>query len=33
MTFEAIVRAWAEFVDYRATDAGNRLELLFPVRT
>jgi anti-sigma regulatory factor (Ser/Thr protein kinase) len=28
-----IVRAWAEFVDYRATDAGNRLELLFPVRT
>ena len=26
-----IVRAWAEFVDYRATDQGNRLELLLPV--
>ena len=28
-----IVRAWAEFVDYRETPKGNRLELLLPVGT
>ena len=28
-----IVSAWAEFVDYRTTDKGNRLELLLPVGT
>jgi anti-sigma regulatory factor (Ser/Thr protein kinase) len=27
-----IIRAWAQFVDYRATAEGNRLELLLPVR-
>jgi serine/threonine-protein kinase RsbW len=26
-----IVRAWAEFVDYRVTPQGNRLELLLPL--
>ena len=26
-----LVRAWAEFVDYRSTSAGNRLELLLPL--
>ena len=26
-----IVRAWAEFVDYSASSAGNRLELLLPI--
>ena len=26
-----IVRAWAEFVDYRVTTEGNRLELLLPL--
>lgn len=28
-----IVGAWAEFVDYKTTDNGNRLELLLPVGT
>ena len=27
-----LVRAWAQFVDYRVTDGGNRLELLLPLR-
>ena len=27
----AIVRAWTEFIDYRATDEGNRLELLLAI--
>jgi serine/threonine-protein kinase RsbW len=27
-----LVRAWAQFVDYRTTDRGNRLELLLPLR-
>jgi len=26
-----IVRAWAELVDYRVTDRGNRLQLLLPL--
>ena len=26
-----LVRAWAEVIDYRATDQGNRLELLLPL--
>ena len=26
-----IVRAWAQLVDYRVTDQGNRLELLLPL--
>ena len=27
----AIVRAWAEFIDYSTTDRGNRLELFLPI--
>jgi anti-sigma regulatory factor (Ser/Thr protein kinase) len=27
-----IIRAWAQFVDYRVSDEGNRLEFLLPVR-
>ena len=26
-----IIRAWAQSIDYRATDLGNRLELLLPL--
>jgi hypothetical protein len=26
-----LVRAWAQFVDYRITEQGNRLELLLPL--
>jgi len=26
-----IIRAWAQFIDYKVTDRGNRLELLLPL--